>query len=604
MTDEPRDDDGDENPVKASIEGAEPIPDSALELPDPQNEARNSAAAAGKQQDGKANRRARKSGGVDPSFTPSDAVLARCAEQLENDIGNGQRFLLNYGGDVIYVTKIGWFIYDGRRYHEDDEGAHIRPLAHFCALRIAEESRFVEATNMEAEAIRKGDEAYDEWYAIKKTHHAKRTKEQDDRYRELTEIIEDAATAAGAIKDRRARRVRFGKGAGNSGKLDNMLKEAAPYVSEPVENFDKDPLAFNCLSGTLRLIPRQDENGEFYELEEFPHEMADLITKLMPVEYDAEAECPNFLSFLEQVQPDPEIRAFLQRYLGYCLTGLSHEQVFCFFWGGGRNGKSTLVDLICRILDDYAATVPFETLAGDDRRKGSEATPELARLFGKRLVRSSEPEQKMVFRESLVKSLTSGEEILVRRLHHEFVPLRPEFKLVVSGNHKPRIEGADDGIWRRVILVPWPVQIAKDQVDKKLPDKLWRERSGILNWLLAGAISYLEDGLMIPEKVREATEEYREESDPVGAFIKGACEVTGDDLDTCIPGEIFDAYARFAKEQGLYEFNKATFSKRFRPAAEANGARRAKSHGTIIYRGLRIKSDYLPPMPQPSDFPE
>ena len=367
------------------------------------------------------------------------------------------------------------------------------------------------------------------------------------------------------------------------------------------------PYRFPCgrlvANGTLRLFRYEKSAGNKVQAPAIwvvrldPHNKADLISKLADVEYNDAAECPVFLTFLDTILPDDEVRSFIQRYLGYCLTALTHEQVFVFLYGAGRNGKSTLVDVICRLLGDYSTTVPFETLAGDDRRKGSEATPDLVRMPGARIVRASEPESGMKFRESMVKSLTSGEPILIRRMREEFIEIYPTFKLIISGNHRPDIRGGDDGIWRRVLLVPFDVQISRSEVDRALPDKLWAERSGILNWLIAGALSYLEEGLCVPDSVRAATDDYREQSDVYGAFLKGACDVTGDDSDIETPGDLYTSFKIFCERQGFFAFGVSTFNKALPERAAAYGFRKAKSMGLSLYRGLRIKPEFKPSDP-------
>ena len=525
-----------------------------------------------------------------------------CAGEPETDIGNGRRFLIAHRDRALYVQRIGWHVNDGRRWAEDVEEALIRPLAHASAEAIALEAHVIGPTAREGEAIEDGQAAVGELNALLGAGG-----EQDgDTKRQVANLrarIAAGEAAARALKDRRQRRLRYAKTSGNKGKLDGMMHEAAPYVSRPVSDLDREPLALNVGNGTLRFVETGGEaaagdkpaRAGIWTLRRDPHRREDMISKLVPVDHDEAAECPLFEAFIETVLPDDEVRSFVQRYLGYALTALTREQVFCFFWGSGRNGKSTLVDLVCRIFGDYAATVPFETLAGDDRRKGSEATPDLARLPASRLVRASEPESKMQFREAMVKSLTSGEPILVRRLHQDFVEIYPAFKLVISGNHKPSIHGTDEGIWRRVLLVPFEVQIAPEAIDRRLPDKLWEERSGILNWLIAGTLSYLEEGLRIPDAVRSATQEYREESDPLGAFLREACEVTGRDEDMETPGDLHGGFKVYCEQAGFNVWGPSTFTRQLPLRAAAFGFRKAKTMGMSVYRGIRIKDAFRPP---------
>jgi len=531
----------------------------------------------------------------DAASDPIDWDLVKlCADEPETDIGNGRRFLHRYGDSVMMIEGLGWAVYDGRRWMQDFFGAHVRPLSHETVELIRLETRFVEPSQDENEAIAAAEEVFVRFTELKKKGRS-RTVDDERELMTLRQTVETGAEAQVAANDRRAKRARYAKTSASSGKLDNMLKEGAVYRSRAVNVLDADPHALNCENGTLRLYKRETPDGKgLWDVKLDKHARADHISKLVPASYDKEAECPQFERFLETVLPNDAIRAFIQRYLGYCLTALTAEQVFVFFYGQGRNGKSTLVDLICRLLGDYSTTVPFETLAGDDRRKGSEATPDLVRVPGARLVRASEPETGMKFRESMVKSLTSGEPILIRRMREEFIEIYPTFKLIISGNHRPDIRGGDDGIWRRVLLVPWEVQIPKDKVDRALPEKLWQERAGILNWMIAGALSYLECGLQIPEEVRAATEEYRDQSDAYGAFLRAACEVTGEDADMVSPGDLYAAFKVFCERQGFYAVGVSTFNKAIPDKAPGFGFRKAKTLGLSVYRGLRVRDDFRP----------
>jgi putative DNA primase/helicase len=525
----------------------------------------------------------------------ADPHLEVCAGEPETDIGNGRRFLHRFRADVVHVANVGWYIYDGTRWAEDvGNNTQTRKLAHQASELIAAETFFIRPSEREQLAIDAGKDALRLLRTWPKPKDE--TPEQKSERMGLEESLRQGAEAEKAVASRKAARRRYGKTSGSSGKVDNMLREAEPYVSQLLRDMDREPLAINLSSGTMRFVSveeRFDEPPQFtrrvWTLDHGPHVREDMITKLVPVDYDPLATCPSFKAFLERVQPQADIRGFLKRYFGYALTALTAEQVFVFFYGEGRNGKSTLVDLIARIMGEYSTTVPFETLAGDDRRKGGEATPDLARVPGARLVRAAEPEQGMKFRESMIKSLTSGEPILIRRLHAEFNEVYPTFKLVISGNHKPDVRGADDGIWRRVLLVPWEVQIPVTEIDRQLPDKLWDERAGVLNWLLEGALEYLTHGLKIPDAVRAATDTYREESDPIGAFIEAECEVTGDENDTAGPGDLYARFETFCKSQGLNVWNASTFTRQLPMKAVKRGFRKAKTDGRTVYRGIRLK---------------
>lgn len=236
--------------------------------------------------------------------------------------------------------------------------------------------------------------------------------------------------------------------------------------------------------------------------------------------YDEQADYPLFKEFLHRILPDPEVCEFVQRWFGYCTTGYVHEQVLVIFHGQGANGKSTLVDTLRWVLGDNGLILPFSSLLADDRRRGGEPTPDLARLPGARLVTASEPELGRAFSEAVIKTLTGEGRITARHLREEFFEFTPQFKLLLSCNNKPNDRGNDEGTWRRVLLVPFEETIPKDERDKHLVEKLQAEASGILNWLVQGAALYLAHGLQVPESIRAATGEYRHESDPMGEFLR------------------------------------------------------------------------------------
>jgi putative DNA primase/helicase len=369
---------------------------------------------------------------------------------------------------------------------------------------------------------------------------------------------------------------------------------------------DADGFSLNVGNGTLRFREVEEEDPEcpdpdvvrirkVWRARLDPHRKEDLITKVCDVDYDPDARAPVFRAFLERVVPDPEVRAYLRRYFGYGLLGTSREQVFALLHGEGANGKSTLVDICCRIMGDYATSLPIATLIGDTTKRGAEATPDLARLPGARFVRTAEPKEGLPLNEDIIKTLTSSEPVPIRRLHQEFIDVYPVFNLVISANRKPDIRGDNDGIWRRVHLVPFDVQIPPEERDKALGDKLWAERAGILNWLIGGALDYLERGkLEPPPTVVSATEEYRAENDVMGAFIRAALVVTGDTYDTCTPGEVFRAFQTYCERQALTPWRETTFAKRFATAATRHGIDRAKN-STTFYRGLKVGADYAPP---------
>ncbi|CDZ43081.1 Primase [Neorhizobium galegae bv. officinalis] len=416
--------------------------------------------------------------------------------------------------------------------------------------------------------------------------------------------LEDEVSAMDAVQGDRAGRMssrhNHAKSSAGTSRINNMLTEAIPYVSKDVDDLNRDLFALNCKSATLRFFCTEEGGVAKWKVRRDRHNSRDFISKLAEVEFDPRATSPIFDQFVQRIMPNPDYRAFLQRYMGYCLLGSTVEQCLLFFYGAGRNGKSTFVDLMVEILGDYAVSMSIDSFAGDSKRAGAEATPDLARLPGARLVAASEPEMGVHLKDALIKTLTGGEPIAVRRLHQDFFELIPQFKIILSGNHKPIIRDDSDGIWRRVHLVPWEIQIPENEVDRDLPRKLRTERAGVFLWMVKGALDYLQRGLQVPAGVTAATAEYREESDPIGAFIRNACNVSGKDNDRETPEDLFNAYMRYARREGLAEFKQATFSKRLpdRTRQSWKGLdglmhqfRKGKS-GTTIYYGIEIRDEF------------
>lgn len=426
------------------------------------------------------------------------------------------------------------------------------------------------------------------------------TQEDYEEYAKLEAMVEAMDEVQADRGGRMSSRHNHAKSSAGTNRINNMLTEAIPYVSKEVSDLNRDLFAVNCKTATLRFFCEEVDGARKWKVRRDRHEPLDYISKLTEAELNPKAISPLFEQFFQRVMPNPDYRAFLQRYMGYCLLGSTAEQCLLFFYGAGRNGKSTFVDLMVDILGDYAISMSIDSFAGDSKRAGAEATPDLARLPGARLVAASEPEMGVHLKDALIKTLTGGEPIAVRRLHQDFFELIPQFKIILSGNHKPIIRDDSDGIWRRVHLVPWEIQIPENEVDRDLPRKLKREREGIFLWMVRGALDYLQRGLQVPAGVTAATAEYREESDPIGAFVRNACHVTGKDADRETPEELFNAYMRYAKREGLAEFKPATFSKRLPdrtrqswkgPDGLMHQFRKGKS-GTTFYYGISVRDEF------------
>lgn len=303
--------------------------------------------------------------------------------------------------------------------------------------------------------------------------------------------------------------------------------QAEQELHVSVHAFDKHPYLFNTKNGTLNLRPLPEdleiEPGVFLTFPpdwcwEFkPHDPADLLTQVAGTLYDPEARCPRWDQFLERVQPNPEVREWLQRLIGYALVGRQTEHIFTVLYGKGANGKSTFVDVLGRLFGDYD-TVAEKTLF---KQVLNDAHPaDRADLINKRLARSEElPDVELD--EPKIKGLTGGDTIKGRGMRENFKQWDPTHTFLVHSNTKPRLSGTDDGIWRRVALVPFAVKIPESEADPYLKDKLYYELPGILNWALRGYEAFCEQGLFpLPEVLRAAVSDYRAESDTVSMFVE------------------------------------------------------------------------------------
>jgi len=538
---------------------------------------------------------------------PEDPV-SQCSRQPLNDIGNGHRFRIHFGENIRFVSQVGWFVWDETRWKRDPEISRdcsplIRGRAHQMSGLIEKENDWLQPSKRDRRLLAKERELRKRRSEIE----ADPGHSGDEALMtELGHIASQLRSIDAALKTHKSligRRLTHAKNAGNSGPMTNMINEARVMLAQAVDDMDKGDLDVNTLSGVLRFkrIPGDPENGmsPMSDVELVPHDRAQLLTKVMPVEFDPEAKCPRFDEFLQQIQPNIEMRRFLQRWFGLSMSGLDIQKL-AFFHGGGANGKSVLVDLMARMMGDYATTAKIESLTGKNKKSGSDSQPDLIPLIGARMVRTSEPEEGERLQEGLVKALTGGEPMMVRALYTDMITFQPIFKLTISGNHLPDIRGGDDGIWRRLMLVNFPVQIAEKKriAKKELDNILWQERAGILNWLVQGLLDYLEGGLREPDDVMAATESYRKDSDPIGTFLADATVVSGYERDFMTARELMDAFNFWIEERGETRWSPRTVSLRLKAKAEVwrhpdNQKTFAPGKsGVTGYRGIRLSDEF------------
>lgn len=428
-----------------------------------------------------------------------------------SDLGNAQRFAWQHGQDVKFVWHgdIGgeWRVWNGRRW--ENNVAKVEKMAKETVRSI-----YLEAKNQ-------------------------------------ADSMLQTAMCQHALKSE------------NWNRFAAMMRKARSedeIVSDPWK-WDRDTMTLNVSNGTIDLT-----TGKFTE-----HRRELFGTQIAPVNFDPKAKCPVWLEFLNRVfSPEPEnpdamgdgdFTDFMQRLLGYCITGEIRNHVLPIFWGDGANGKSTLINVMCDLLGNgYSAHAPQGMLL---KRQSEQHATELTVLQSARFVVASETKMSGRLAEDLVKKLTSGEPITARKMRMDYYQFQPTHKMVICTNHQPRVGGTDGGIWRRIRLVPFlarfwdpDTQFGPDHLrqDKLLDKKLKKEMSGILNWLVAGAVKWNASGLPIPKIVRDQTEAYKNEEDTFGQFLSQTCRKSNSAPNITLKA-FSDIYRQWCEAERVYPMN-------------------------------------------------
>lgn len=396
-----------------------------------------------------------------------------------------------------------------------------------------------------------------------------------------------AEAKAEKSKKRRRDLLSWARASGMAERRRAMLALAAcdPRVTVTVEQLDADPALLTALNGTVDL-----RMGTLR-----PHRRGDLITKLAPVRFVPGAPCPRWRRFLTEIfASDQALVKYQQRALGYAATGEVREHVLHFLHGDGANGKSTEIEVVLAVLGEYATAAPRDLLI----LRTSDAHPtEFADLFGRRLVVATETGEGRRWDEAKLKWLTGGDTLKGRRMREDFWEFTPTHKLWVLGNHKPEVRGIDDGVWRRLRLVPYAVKFWDRSdpdapadgpfADPALKEALLAESEGILAWIVGGAVAWYAQGLApIPPAVLVATAAYREESDHVGAFLAARCVL--------VPGiqtrkaEVRDAYESWCKAEGERPLGRNAFAPRLRRHGIKKGTRDSKGES---WKGVALRTE-------------
>ncbi len=354
-----------------------------------------------------------------------------------------------------------------------------------------------------------------------------------------------------------------------SHKRQNAILSAAQFIPQLIiysNEFDMNPMLLNVKNGTLDL-----SSGQLR-----PHNAKDYLTKIIDIEYCPESECPEFIQFLNRIfSENQEFINYVQRFIGYCLTGRTDEQVILFMHGEGANGKTTLANVVEVLLCDLAITASADLLMQRDNRNASN---DLAALRGARLVKVAEFDESDKISEAQLKTLTGEDRIACRFLYGEFFQYRPTYKIILLGNHKPSIRGRDYGIWRRIHLLPFRVIIPKHERDPNLFRRLLKEMQGILAWAVQGCLAWQERGLDPPDEVLQEVEHYRRSEDVFMQWFDECC-ITGCEYQSSASA-LIDSFVRFTNLRHM------TTQKFGRLLAE-QGFTKVKS-GNIYWRGIGL----------------
>lgn len=319
--------------------------------------------------------------------------------------------------------------------------------------------------------------------------------------------ITDDSIRAASYKHARQSESRYSLGA-----MLDLAHDICPILATLPEDYNVDPWLLSCANGVVDL-----RSGDLR-----PGRPEDRITLSTHVHYDPTAECPRWQQFLREVfENDTALIDYVQKAAGYSLTADTREPALFLCWGHGRNGKTTLLNVIRKIAGDYGSNTPFSTFEMDSRA----AIPnDVAALAGKRLVTASETSESSRLNEARIKAITGRDPITARFLHGEFFTYDPTYHIWLAMNHKPRVTGTDEGIWSRIKLIPFLVSF-KGREDKELDATLETELPGILHWAVEGCLRWQSEGLEEPPAVSLATKEYRAESDTFLRFVQECCVV-------------------------------------------------------------------------------
>jgi putative DNA primase/helicase len=440
-------------------------------------------------------------------------------EYSQSDLGNAEMLAAAHGGRFRHVrARKAWLVWRDGRWREDETGEIMRAAKETVRDRLARSATIDDDDKRKREG---------NWALVSHS---------DQRLRAMV-----------------------------------SLASTEPEIVLAADDLDRDLYLLACANGVIDL-----RTGEMR-----PHDPAGLISLGTDVVYDPDAICPRWLQFLEEVfDGDQELIAFIQRASGYALTGDTREHVMFVLHGSGRNGKTTYVETMRKIVGDFAKPTPFDTFA---RVRDRGTRNDLAGLHRARLVVAAESGEGRKLDEATVKIVTGGDSVPCRFLYGEFFSYKPSYKIFLITNHRPGVEGDDDAIWSRIKLVPFEVSF-KGREDKKLDATLAGELPGILAWAVRGALEWQRVGLGTADAVETATEQYREDEDVLGAFLAERCQE--ERHANVAAAALRAAYDTYCKELGEKPLGASALGRRL----TRRGVKAVKTNGIRTYVGLRLNN--------------
>ncbi|MCG6533420.1 MAG: phage/plasmid primase, P4 family [Syntrophales bacterium LBB04] len=465
-----------------------------------------------------------------PTTTPPTAASQLTPEEARRlfnpgrttHLGNAERLIEQFGPDLHWVKQWGWVGWNGQKWVVDG----------------GEEERLYKQVNRHI--FRE---------AANETDSAKR-----EALWKWAKASESNAVMAGSFR----------------------MAQSEPGIRIQTTDFDRHEWLLNCTNGTLDL-----HTGQL-----LPHQREHLLTKQLAVPYLQEADCPTWKEkYLQKIfAGDTVLIDFLQKAVGYSLTGSTREHCLFILYGSGRNGKSTFINVLMKLLGSFAKSIEPEALT--IRHHNPNTLVEMADLAGARLVTAVETEENKRLAEAKIKQMTGGDWIKACFKYKDPFDFLPVWKVWYATNHKPIIRGTDEGIWSRIRLIPFTVFLAEAERDHQLQEKLEAELPGILRWAVAGCLRWQQEGLHPPDKVQQATAAYRAEQDILAAFLSECCVLSPQ--ATATAKDLYQAYTTWCQENGEANETQTSLGKRL---AERGFCRVRITGGRIQWKGIGLLSE-------------